>query len=175
MPHSVAIRAPCERGPLRSLVRSVPNLSLCKATIVGVALRRLRRGRPSEQIGDYSNGKGENSPMSTKAGEVPCPFCFPAQERIAFEDKLTMAIWDSFPVSPGHSLIIPRRHTPNWFEATPEEKAELLVGIDRYRKRRRRPRTRGVRSPMDAPPISLDTMEGLSRWPWRSEWKSVTR
>ena len=36
-----------------------------------------------------------------------CPFCFPSDDRIAFEDRLTRALWDAFPVSPGHLLVVP--------------------------------------------------------------------
>ena len=62
-----------------------------------------------------------------------CPFCFPAEDRIAFEDRLTRALWDAFPVSEGHLLLVPRRHVPTWFDATAEEKAALTAGIDRGR------------------------------------------
>jgi len=64
---------------------------------------------------------------------VPCPFCLPAEDRIAFEDRLTRALWDAFPVSEGHLLIVPRRHVPTWFDATAEERAALTAGIDRGR------------------------------------------
>ena len=62
-----------------------------------------------------------------------CPFCFPAEDRIAFEDRLTRALWDAFPVSEGHLLLVPRRHVPTWFDATAEERAALTAGIDRGR------------------------------------------
>ena len=62
-----------------------------------------------------------------------CPFCFPAEDRIAFEDRLTRALWDAFPVSEGHLLLVPRRHVPTWFDATAEEHAALTAGIDRGR------------------------------------------
>ena len=62
-----------------------------------------------------------------------CPFCFPAEERIAFEDRLTRALWDAFPVTEGHLLLVPRRHVPTWFDATAEEKAALTAAIDRGR------------------------------------------
>jgi diadenosine tetraphosphate (Ap4A) HIT family hydrolase len=68
--------------------------------------------------------------MTTPA---PCPFCFPAEDRIAFEDRLTRALWDAFPVSEGHLLIVPRKHVPTWFDATAEERAALSAGIDRGR------------------------------------------
>ena len=68
--------------------------------------------------------------MTTPA---PCPFCFPAEDRIAFEDRLTRALWDAFPVTEGHLLLVPRRHVPTWFDATAEEKAALTAGLDRGR------------------------------------------
>ena len=40
------------------------------------------------------------------------------EDRIAFEDRLTRGLWDAFPVSKGHLLIVPRRYVPTWFDAT---------------------------------------------------------
>jgi len=62
-----------------------------------------------------------------------CPFCFPAEDRIAFEDGLTRGLWDAFPVSPGHLLVVPRRHVPTWFDATADERAGITASIDRGR------------------------------------------
>ena len=59
-----------------------------------------------------------------------CPFCFPAADRIAFENPFVRALWDAFPVSPGHLLVVPRRHVATWFEATQEERAEILAVLD---------------------------------------------
>jgi diadenosine tetraphosphate (Ap4A) HIT family hydrolase len=36
------------------------------------------------------------------------------------------ALYDSFPITPGHSLIIPKRHISSFFEATKEEQTALL-------------------------------------------------
>jgi diadenosine tetraphosphate (Ap4A) HIT family hydrolase len=63
----------------------------------------------------------------------PCPFCFPPKDRIAFEDDRTRALWDAFPVTPGHLLIVPRRHIPTWFDASDEERAAILAALDRAR------------------------------------------
>lgn len=63
----------------------------------------------------------------------PCPFCPPPADRILFEEPLVLAFWDGFPVSPGHALIIPRRHVASWFDATREEQAALLAGLGRAR------------------------------------------
>ncbi|HVO12041.1 MAG TPA: HIT family protein [Vicinamibacteria bacterium] len=59
-----------------------------------------------------------------------CPFCFPAADRIAIEDRLTRALWDAFPASPGHLLIVPRRHVATWFEASEDEKLALVRTLD---------------------------------------------
>jgi hypothetical protein len=32
------------------------------------------------------------------------PSCFPGPDRTAFEDALVRAVWDAFPVSPGHEF-----------------------------------------------------------------------
>ena len=37
-----------------------------------------------------------------------------------------MLIRDAHPVSPGHSLVIPKRHIGSWFEATSEEVSAML-------------------------------------------------
>ena len=60
----------------------------------------------------------------------PCPFCDPAPERLFLEAELVLGLWDAFPVSPGHALIVTRRHTPDWFSATPEEQAALFRALD---------------------------------------------
>jgi diadenosine tetraphosphate (Ap4A) HIT family hydrolase len=44
-----------------------------------------------------------------------------------------LGIWDGFPVSPGHALLIPRRHVESWFDASDDEQRELAAAIDRAR------------------------------------------
>lgn len=58
---------------------------------------------------------------------MPCPFCSP--QRIFHTGPLTLGLWDAFPVSPGHALLIPRRHITTWSEATPDEQRELTAAI----------------------------------------------
>lgn len=55
-----------------------------------------------------------------------CPFCSPDNTRIILANTHAIAIYDGFPVSFGHSLIIPKRHIASFFEATREEQAALL-------------------------------------------------
>jgi diadenosine tetraphosphate (Ap4A) HIT family hydrolase len=59
-----------------------------------------------------------------------CPFCRIGPERIAFSWSHGHAIWDGFPVSPGHLLLIPHRHAATWDDLTVEEKVALTVAID---------------------------------------------
>ena len=42
-------------------------------------------------------------------------------------------MWDSFPVSPGHALVVPRRHAVSWGDLAAEEKAAVTAGVDAVR------------------------------------------
>jgi diadenosine tetraphosphate (Ap4A) HIT family hydrolase len=56
-----------------------------------------------------------------------CPFCFADAKLVFHAGELVLGLWDAFPASPGHALIVPRRHVTSWFEATDEERAELAA------------------------------------------------
>ncbi len=62
----------------------------------------------------------------------PCPFCTLSPERITWRspDGLVFAIRDAFPVSPGHTLIIPTRHVATYFDASEAEKAAVWAAVD---------------------------------------------
>ena len=56
-----------------------------------------------------------------------CPFCKVESEReIIASSDLSLAFFDGFPVSPGHALIIPKRHVASFFDLTKEEQLDLL-------------------------------------------------
>jgi diadenosine tetraphosphate (Ap4A) HIT family hydrolase len=55
-----------------------------------------------------------------------CPFCNLPPQRILRMGELCLASADAYPVSPGHTLIIPRRHVASFFDTTAEEKRELF-------------------------------------------------
>jgi superfamily II DNA or RNA helicase/diadenosine tetraphosphate (Ap4A) HIT family hydrolase/HKD family nuclease/SOS-response transcriptional repressor LexA len=42
-------------------------------------------------------------------------------------NRLAFAIWDRFPVTEGHALVITRRVVPDWWQATAEERDDLLA------------------------------------------------
>ncbi|RQG99818.1 HIT family protein [Paraburkholderia dinghuensis] len=56
---------------------------------------------------------------------VACPFCTLPSERIVGENSHAFWIYDGFPVSPKHALIIPKRHVPSLFETADDERAAL--------------------------------------------------
>ena len=57
-----------------------------------------------------------------------CPFC--GDPEIIIENELAFAHYDTYPVSPGHCLIITRRHVAGYFEATAAEKAAIWQLVD---------------------------------------------
>ncbi len=50
-----------------------------------------------------------------------CIFCNLPKDRVVFENDLAIAIYDGFPVTDLHALIIPKRHTENYFSLTNNE------------------------------------------------------
>ena len=63
-----------------------------------------------------------------------CVFC----EKIAagktlFEDTLWVALEDGFPVSKGHTLIVPKRHVASFFDLTKDEFFSLQEMIRRVK------------------------------------------
>lgn len=58
--------------------------------------------------------------------DVPCPLCGVAEGREILSANIhAVAIWDAFPVSPGHALIVSRRHVADLFELSAEEQAAV--------------------------------------------------
>ena len=49
-------------------------------------------------------------------------------------NDLAFAIRDRYPVTPGHTLVIPRRPVATWFEASAEEKLALMDLVEAVRK-----------------------------------------
>ena len=62
-----------------------------------------------------------------------CPFCDLPPERIVAENALALATPDAFPASPGHTLVVPRRHVASWFDATPAEQEAILALVARVK------------------------------------------
>lgn len=74
---------------------------------------------------------------------VPCVFCGRARAGdLIAENGLAAAFPDAFPVSPGHTLVIPRRHEAS-FLALPSDDQRAIWGlvapVQRYLDQRFRP------------------------------------
>ena len=55
---------------------------------------------------------------------LACPFCIEGPNVLA--NALAVARWDTHPVTPGHILILSRRHVANFFEISADERASLF-------------------------------------------------
>jgi len=67
--------------------------------------------------------------------EKPCLFCAIPREQILIDGPIAVAARDSYPVSKGHTLIIPRRHVASLFETTEEERQSMLKLLDEMKAR----------------------------------------
>ncbi len=54
------------------------------------------------------------------------PFLELPQESWLRSNQLAFAVYDRFPVSPGHVLVLTKRLVPTWFDASPEEQLALM-------------------------------------------------
>ena len=71
------------------------------------------------ETGDPGSSRIRESLMPT------CPFCRLEISRILISNQYGMAFRDGFPISPGHTLIIPRQHVASLFDLTTEERQSL--------------------------------------------------
>jgi diadenosine tetraphosphate (Ap4A) HIT family hydrolase len=62
--------------------------------------------------------------------ENPCPFCNLKPTQIIAGNPLAVVVRDAFPLSPGHCLVIPRRHAASFFDCTAEERAAMMDLLD---------------------------------------------
>ncbi|MBN1944713.1 MAG: HIT family protein [Bradymonadales bacterium] len=49
-------------------------------------------------------------------------------------NELAFAIRDQYPVSPGHTLVIPKRLIADWFEATEQERQAIFQLVDEVKR-----------------------------------------
>ena len=80
-------------------------------------------------LGLPTGGRGP----SGNSALIDCIFCRPESSRVFLERELSYALWDGFPVTRFHALIVPRRHAEDYFSLT---SAELLACDDLLRRAR---------------------------------------
>ena len=87
-------------------------------------IRKLRREQKEKLI----------TAFESRHTLAACPFCDHQATAGAMAQKGTVfAIEDRYPVTPGHLLIIPLRHTPDYFSMTPRERRDAEDLIKRLR------------------------------------------
>ena len=59
-----------------------------------------------------------------------CPFCPISEREILATHPLAAAVIDSFPLTLGHTLIVPHRHVASFFELTDDERLAILELLD---------------------------------------------
>lgn len=82
---------------------------------------------------------------------MDCPFC----ARIAADDaeaasQHAVAFPDAYPVAPGHTLVVPRRHIESIFDLPPDEYADLWGLVHK------------VRSALDADSANIGVNDGAA-------------
>lgn len=60
-----------------------------------------------------------------------CVFCNLSSTRVIEMVGTTFTITDGYPVSPGYTLLIPKRHTSSFFNLSDQERQDILVLLDR--------------------------------------------
>lgn len=55
-----------------------------------------------------------------------CPFCNLDRSRIVYETDLAYSIRDGYPISPGHTLILPKKHRASFFDLNTQEQNEIM-------------------------------------------------
>jgi len=59
-----------------------------------------------------------------------CPFCSLPEARVVDSGEHGVVIRDAYPISQGHTLIIPKRHTGSFFTLTADERTDLLALLE---------------------------------------------
>lgn len=66
---------------------------------------------------------------------MSCPFCTLPQEKILISNLKGIVIRDAYPVSNGHTLIIPRRHVDSLFDLGHDERDALFNLVEEAKRR----------------------------------------
>lgn len=65
-----------------------------------------------------------------------CPFCnLSCKVEIICETFSCVAFYDGYPVSPGHALIVPKRHVSSYFELTNREREAMNIVLQYVKKK----------------------------------------
>jgi len=70
--------------------------------------------------------------MSQNVNKVmECQFCILPESRVWFEQGSALVFKDAYPISPGHTLVITKRHVKSLFDLVGDEREDLFNGLSR--------------------------------------------
>lgn len=117
-------------------------------TNIQQALRALDKNVAGSIPAEVSTGAGP-SPAGRRVGSgaqsdgrresltnLKCPFCSLStdRDRVVWRSDVVIVIRDLYPVTPGHTLIVTRNHTADYFSATLSEKVAIWEAIEKVKK-----------------------------------------
>ena len=62
---------------------------------------------------------------------MECQFCVLPKIRIWFDQAGVVVFRDAYPISPGHTLVIPKKHVKSLFELDEGEREDLFQALSR--------------------------------------------
>ncbi len=62
-----------------------------------------------------------------------CPFCNLSEDRVWQRTDKAIAFYDNYPVSPGHALVIPKRHIATLMELPEQDLQEIWTLVAQVR------------------------------------------
>jgi len=100
-------------------------------------LRKSSSAPPPARVKRGGAADSDDAPTSSTPPprSDECPFCDYNHYRVILGNDQALALRDEYPVSKGHTLVVPRRHVGSWFAATEIERAAIIELVDRVRER----------------------------------------
>jgi ATP adenylyltransferase len=118
-----AVRRDIQRDGFRTHVKHGVSVYQCNVKLPYLSILRSRHC----EIYEY---RLYNQVPHPSAGD--CPFCAPGGEReLVTESATAYAMADKYPVSAGHTLIIPKKHVADYFELSSHAKTACWLMVDR--------------------------------------------
>jgi diadenosine tetraphosphate (Ap4A) HIT family hydrolase len=59
-----------------------------------------------------------------------CPFCNLPVHRVVDENALALVVRDAYPISAGHTLVLPKRHVGSFFDLGTDEREAMMRMLD---------------------------------------------
>lgn len=68
---------------------------------------------------------GTQTPAKLHLRQMNCPFCNVAHDRIVLSNDTAVAVRDAFPLTSGHTLVVPRTHVGSLYDLPPESQVDV--------------------------------------------------